>query len=117
MRVTGTAPYVAVLLPDEAIGTDQTNKYVLTVGEDGTVARKAHRARAHCSTACAWCAKGITGDEWVITRGLQRARPGQKVTPKRETLTVSEASADAAPRKEAGVESPCSPQSGERGHR
>ena len=41
VRVTGTAPYVAVLIPDEAIGTDQTNKYVLTVGEDGTVARKA----------------------------------------------------------------------------
>jgi hypothetical protein len=34
----------------------------------------------------------LTGEEWVITRGLQRARPGLKVAPKRETLTVSEAS-------------------------
>src|SRR5204862_2782140 len=31
VRVTGTAQYMAVLIPDEAIGTDQTNKYVLAV--------------------------------------------------------------------------------------
>ena len=29
-----------MLLPDEAIGTDQTNKFVFVVGEDGTVARR-----------------------------------------------------------------------------
>ena len=40
VRVTGSAPYAAVLLPDEAIGTDQTNKFVYVVGEDGTVARR-----------------------------------------------------------------------------
>ena len=40
VRVTGTAPYAAVLLPDEAIGTDQTNKFVYVVGDDGTVARR-----------------------------------------------------------------------------
>ena len=29
-----------MLLPDEAIGTDQTNKFVYVVGDDGTVARR-----------------------------------------------------------------------------
>jgi multidrug efflux system membrane fusion protein len=98
VRVTGTAPYVAVLIPDEAIGTDQTNKYVLTVGEDGTVARKAI-VPGPLSNGLRVAREGITGDEWVITKGLHRARPGQKVSPKRETLAVSEASADAAPGK------------------
>jgi multidrug efflux system membrane fusion protein len=37
--------------------------------------------------------EGIAGVDWVITRGLQRARPGLKVEPKRVALTVSEASA------------------------
>ena len=34
-----SAPYMAVVLPDDAIGSDQTNKFVL-VGEDGTVNRE-----------------------------------------------------------------------------
>ena len=40
VRVHGHADYAALLLPDEAIGTDQTNKYRLVVGDDGTVARR-----------------------------------------------------------------------------
>ena len=38
--MTGTPPMPHVLLPDEAIGTDQTNKYVYVVADDGTVARR-----------------------------------------------------------------------------
>ena len=45
VRVTGTAPYAAVLLPDEAIGTDQTNKFVYVVGEDGTRGAPQRQAR------------------------------------------------------------------------
>ncbi len=40
VRVQGSEDYQAIMLPDEAIGTDQTNKFVFTVAEDGTVARK-----------------------------------------------------------------------------
>jgi multidrug efflux system membrane fusion protein len=92
VRVTGTAPYTAVLLPDEAIGTDQTNKYVLAVGEDGTVSRKSI-VPGPLYGGLRVAREGLSGEEWVITRGLQRARPGQKVAPKRETLALSEAPA------------------------
>jgi multidrug efflux system membrane fusion protein len=37
--------------------------------------------------------EGLAAQDWVITRGLQRARPGGKVTPKREAIAVSEAPA------------------------
>jgi RND family efflux transporter MFP subunit len=98
VRVTGTPKYTALLLPDEAIGTDQTNKFVYAVGEDGTVMRKSiSPGPLHLGLRVV--REGLTGEEWVITRGLQRARPGQKVTPKREVLTVSEAPpAGAAPK-------------------
>ncbi len=92
VRVTGTAPYRAVLIPDEAIGTDQTNKYVLTVSADGTVSRKGI-VPGPLFGGLRVAREGLSGDEWVITRGLQRARPGQKVSPKPETLAVSEATA------------------------
>jgi len=98
VRVTGTAPYMAVLIPDEAIGTDQTNKYVFAVGEDGTVSRKSI-VPGPLFNGLRVAREGLTGDEWVVTRGLQRARAGQKVTPKREALTVSEAPAGGSPQK------------------
>jgi RND family efflux transporter MFP subunit len=100
VRVTGTPKYAALLIPDEAIGTDQTNKFVYAVGEDGTVARKSVTL-GPLYAGLRVVREGLTGNEWVITRGLQRARPGQKVTPKRETITVSEAPAgDAAQKKQ-----------------
>jgi RND family efflux transporter MFP subunit len=88
VRVTGTAPYAAVLLPDEAIGTDQTNKFVYVVGEDGTVARR-NLKLGPLYEGMRVVREGVTAEEWVIIRGLQRARPGGKVTPKREAPTLS----------------------------
>ena len=33
---------------------------------------------------------GVSADDWIVTKGLQRARPGGKVTPKREPIKLSE---------------------------
>ena len=60
VRVTGAAPYAAVLLPDEAIGTDQTNKFVYVVGDGRHGGAQDRRARAAASKACAWCAKACS---------------------------------------------------------
>jgi multidrug efflux system membrane fusion protein len=90
VRVTGSAPYAAVLLPDEAIGSDQTNKFVYAVDADGTVARKPVKL-GPLYEGMRVVREGLEPDEWVITKGLQRARPGIKVAPKRVELTVSDA--------------------------
>ena len=92
VRVTGTAPYTAVLLPDEAIGTDQTNKFVYVVAEDGSVARRNIKLGPLYENLRV-VRDGLAAEAWVIIRGLQRARPGIKVAPKREALTLSEAPA------------------------
>jgi multidrug efflux system membrane fusion protein len=90
VRVTGTPNYTALLLPDEAIGTDQTNKYVFVVGGDGTVERRNVRL-GPLVEGLRVVREGVAGEDWVITRGLQRARPGLKVEPKRVAIAVSEA--------------------------
>jgi multidrug efflux system membrane fusion protein len=77
-----------VLLPDAAIGTDQTNKFVYVVGEDGSVARRDIRL-GPLHEGMRVVREGIAAADWVIVRGLQRARPGGKVTPQRERLLVS----------------------------
>lgn len=89
VRVTGTAPYDAVMLPDESIGTDQTNKFVFAVGEDGTVMRRVIKL-GPLFEGLRVVREGVSEEDWIITRGLQRARPGLKVAPKREVLTVSQ---------------------------
>jgi RND family efflux transporter MFP subunit len=90
VRVTGSPSYTALLLPDEAIGTDQTNKYVLVVAGDGKVERRNVKL-GPLFEGFRVVREGIDGGDWVITRGLQRARPGQKVEPKRVTIAASEA--------------------------
>jgi RND family efflux transporter MFP subunit len=89
VRVTGTPSYAALLLPDEAIGTDQTNKYVLVVGDDGVVERRNVRL-GPLVEGLRVVREGVAGAEWVVTRGLQRARPGLKVEPKRVAIAASE---------------------------
>jgi multidrug efflux system membrane fusion protein len=88
VRVTGTDKYDALLLPDEAIGTDQTNKYLYVVGDDGIVARRNVKL-GPLVDGLRVVREGLSANEWVITRGLQRARPGLKVEPKRIAVTLS----------------------------
>lgn len=97
VRIAGTEKYNAVLLPDEAILSDQASKFVYVVSDDGTAQRKGvtlgplvDRLRV--------VRTGITGEDWVVVNGLQRARPGIKVNPKREPLKVSEGPTGATPR-------------------
>jgi RND family efflux transporter MFP subunit len=90
VRVTGTPSYPGLLLPDEAIGTDQTNKYVLVVQADDSVDRRNVRL-GPLVDGLRVVREGVAAEDWVVTRGLQRARPGGKVAPRRVTIEVSDA--------------------------
>ena len=45
IRVPGSPPYTALLVPDAAIGTEQARKYVLVVDDDGIVRAEIRHAR------------------------------------------------------------------------
>ena len=96
VRVAATAAYQAMLLPDEAIGTDQTNKFVLTVNDEGTVGRKIVTLGPMID-GLRVIRSGLASADTVIIKGLQRARPGGKVTAKLEQIKVSEAAMTPAP--------------------
>ncbi len=90
VRIAGSAKYQAVLVPDEAIGTDQANKFVLVVAEDNGVARRpVTLGPLHAGLRIV--RQGLKPDDWIITKGTQRVRPGGKVAP-----TKSEVKAAAA---------------------
>ena len=98
VRLAGSGKAPAILLPDEAIATDQGSKYVLVVAEDGSVSRKTVRL-GPLSSGLRVVRDGMAANDWVVVKGLQLARPGQKVQTKREAIRVSQ-SADTAPRSD-----------------
>jgi RND family efflux transporter MFP subunit len=89
VRLQGSSPYQAVLVPDEAVGSDQAQKYVFVMNGDNTVEYRAvqlgpliHGFRV--------IRDGLRADELFIANGIQRARAGIKVTPEKQAITVSD---------------------------
>lgn len=85
IAVLGSAPYRAALVPDEAIGTDQDRRIVFVVADDGTVRSQTIRPGPR-QDGYRVVRQGLKGDETIVVSGIQRARPGQKVTPRMTTL-------------------------------
>jgi RND family efflux transporter MFP subunit len=80
VQVPGSPPYEALLVPDEAIGTEQARKFVLAVAADGTATQK-YVVLGPVVDGLRVIKEGLTADDQVVVVGLMRARPGQKVTP------------------------------------
>ena len=87
LRLPGSGPYNAILLPDRAVLSDQSEKFVYTVAEDGTVNRQVvavgpivHGLRV--------VRRGLKGSEKVIIEGLQRVRPEVKAIVTLEKIEV-----------------------------
>jgi RND family efflux transporter MFP subunit len=81
LRLPSSKEYEAILVPDSAIVTDQSNRIVMTVAEDGTVVPKPIRPGPAQPGGLRIVREGLSGDEKIIINGLVRARPGAKVTP------------------------------------
>lgn len=90
VRLQGSPEYSALLLPDEAIGTDQATRFVYIVGSDDIPVRKTVEL-GPLDSGLRVIRKGLEADDWVILRGQQRVRAGQKIIPRRTPLTVSDA--------------------------
>lgn len=80
LRLTGSAAYDALLVPDAAIGTNQNEHYVLAVGGDNVVETRKVQLGALFGSLRA-ITKGLEVTDRVVTNGLQQARPGAKVEP------------------------------------
>jgi RND family efflux transporter MFP subunit len=89
LRLPGSELYTATLLPDSAIVSDQSNKIVLTVAEDGTVVPKLVRP-GPMENGLRIIRSGLDPDDRVIISGIVRARPGTKVTPQPGEIQAAE---------------------------
>ncbi|MET0208507.1 MAG: efflux RND transporter periplasmic adaptor subunit [Burkholderiaceae bacterium] len=84
VKLVGTGAYNAVLIPERAIGTDQSRKVVMVVGANNIVAPRPVKPGAQFDGFRA--VEGIKPGELVIVDGLQHAMPGAPVTPQQVKL-------------------------------
>jgi RND family efflux transporter MFP subunit len=85
IRIVGSQPYKGVLVPDEAIASDQDRRIVYVSNQDGTVTATPVRPGPK-QDGYRVIREGLKGDETIVVNGLMRLRPGVKVNPQMTTL-------------------------------
>ncbi len=88
IRIPGSAPYDAILIPDSAIGTDQASQYVFIVVDD--VIERRPVTVGPIVDGLRVVREGLTGDETLVIEGLLLARPESKVQTRAGTIEVVE---------------------------
>lgn len=84
VRVPGTAPYEALLVPDAAIGTEQARRFVMVVDDQDTARPKYVTLGQVTKDGLRAIKDGIGPDDRIVVSGLMQARPGQKVKPEEQ---------------------------------
>jgi multidrug efflux system membrane fusion protein len=85
LRVPGSAPFQAVLLPDRAVATDLAQKFVWVVGGDDTVERRPV-VLGPLIDGLRVIAEGLKPEEWIVVEGVHKLKPGLPVKPERTTV-------------------------------
>jgi RND family efflux transporter MFP subunit len=80
VRLIGSSPYEALLIPDTAIATDQSRKIVFVVKPDDTVEARPV-VLGPLDDGLRVIREGLKAEDRVIVDGIQRARVGAKVAP------------------------------------
>lgn len=88
IRIPGSAPYEAVLIPDSAIGTDQSSRYVYIVA-NGLIERRGVTL-GPIVDGLRVIREGLTGDESLVIEGLLQARPEMEVNTKDGSIELVE---------------------------
>lgn len=80
LRLPASQAYNGMLVTEHAIGTDQGQKFVLTVGKDNMTEYKAVELGPLVGTNRV-IRSGLTKEDQVIINGLAKVRPGMPVAP------------------------------------
>ncbi len=85
INVPGSLPHRGILVPDEAVGSDQNRRIVYVAADDGTISAKPVRTGPKLD-GYRVIRDGLKGDETLVINGLVRVRPGVKAKVEMTTL-------------------------------
>jgi RND family efflux transporter MFP subunit len=98
-RIPFGNPHRALLVSERAVGTDQRQKYLLVVGKDNVVEYRQVKLGS-LREGMRVIESGLRPDDLVVVKGVQRARPGEKVRP----VLAENAVSTASPAKASGAD-------------
>lgn len=108
LRIAETPAFEALLVPDAAVGTDQSAQFVYVVDADDKVEMRPIETGS-MALGLRIVRTGLSADDRIIVGGIQRIRPGVQVTAQPETiepdenaLGVDDASPEVAPNQGEG---------------
>ena len=98
VRIPAGDKYKALMLPPEAVGSDLSQQFVFVVDAQNLVQ---YRKVTPGPIIDGWrvIRDGIQPDDWVIVKGVQRAKTGAKVDPIKQDSAGSPPSPPAAPER------------------
>ena len=100
VQLLGSGEYSAILIEDRAVNTDQSQKYVLALGENNTIEyRKVKLGRVVDGLRIV--REGLKAGDVIVVNGAQRVHPGITVTPQKVTM-----GGDASPAAAASAAAP-----------
>ncbi len=100
LKLVGSAQYDAMLINDEAVGTDLGKKFVLVMDQDNKATYRAVELGPKLE-GLRIVRSGLNKDERIVVKGLQRVRPGSPVTPQETPMASDDTLATLARQREA----------------
>ena len=91
VRVPFTQEKDALLVPDTALGSDQSGRYLLVVNKDNVVEQRKVQI-GPADNGLRMIESGLTPDDRVVISGLLRVIPGQKIDPQQTKIEQPQAS-------------------------
>ena len=87
LRLLGSGHYDAIMVPDDAIGSDQTEKVVFIVGKDNNVTPRPVKL-GPVVDGLRVIRSGLAANETIVINGLVRLRPGMPISPQPGKITA-----------------------------
>src|ERR1700689_3683704 len=92
VQLLGSGEYAAILIEDRAVNTDQSQKYVLVLGQNNQIEyRKVTLGRVIDGLRIV--REGLKAGDVIVVNGAQRVHPGITVTPQRIAMGADGAAA------------------------
>lgn len=89
VRIPGNGQVEALLIPDEAIGSDQANQFVYVVDAEKKIERRVVEL-GPIAKGLRMVREGLQAGEYIVVSGLQRVREGLAVEPVVKSLELGE---------------------------
>ena len=81
LRIPVTTDRNALVVPEEALGVNQGQRFILVVNDENVVEQRQVEPGTR-EDGMRQIKKGLSAEDSIVLSGIQRARPGSKVTPK-----------------------------------